>query len=81
MNHDLRICIIGAGPSGITAAKNLLDAGFRDTVIYDRGRAVGGNWVFDAESGHSSVFETTKIGISTWLPHTPNPSPQGGWKD
>ena len=61
MNQNLRICIIGAGPSGITAAKNLLTAGFRNLVVYDRGRAVGGNWVFDAESGHSSVFETTHI--------------------
>lgn len=57
----MRICVIGAGPSGITAAKNLLDAGFRDLVVYDVGREVGGNWVFDAESGHSSVFETTHI--------------------
>jgi hypothetical protein len=58
---DARIGIIGAGPSGITAAKNILDAGFTNVVIYDRGHEVGGNWVFDAESGHSSVFETTHI--------------------
>lgn len=56
-----RICIIGAGPSGITAAANLLQAGFDNLVILDRGHRVGGNWVFDAESGHSSVFETTHI--------------------
>lgn len=57
----MKICIVGAGPSGITAAKNLLDAGFTDLTIFDRGSEVGGNWVFDAESGHSSVFETTHI--------------------
>jgi len=56
-----RICVIGAGPSGITAAKNLLDAGFSQTTVFDRGHAVGGNWVFDDASGHSSVFETTHI--------------------
>ena len=56
-----RICIIGAGPSGLTAAKNLADEGFTDVVIYDLGHQVGGNWVFDADSGHSSVFETTHI--------------------
>ena len=55
------VCVVGAGPSGITAAKNLLDAGFADLTVYDRGAAVGGNWVFDADSGHSSVFETTHI--------------------
>ncbi|MDH5760657.1 MAG: NAD(P)-binding domain-containing protein [Gemmatimonadota bacterium] len=56
-----RVCVVGAGPSGITAAKNLLDAGYTNLVVYDRGADVGGNWVFDAESGHSSVFETTHI--------------------
>ena len=60
-NTQLRICIIGAGPSGITAAKNLKDAGFNKIVVFDRGSTVGGNWVFNAESGHSSVFETTHI--------------------
>jgi len=27
------ICVIGAGPSGITAAKNLLQAGFNQYVF------------------------------------------------
>lgn len=55
-----RVCVIGAGPSGITAAKNLLDEG-HEVVVYDQGREVGGNWVFDEATGHSSVFETTHI--------------------
>lgn len=54
------ICVIGAGPSGITAAKNLLDEGIHVTV-FDHGSDVGGNWVFSEEEGHSSVFETTHI--------------------
>ena len=54
-----RICIIGAGPTGITAAKNLLDQGFRNTVVFDRNTEVGGNWLFSTRPGHSSVFETT----------------------
>ncbi len=58
---DARVCVIGAGPSGIAAAKALLDGGFRELVVFDRGNEVGGNWVFDADSGHSSVFETTHI--------------------
>lgn len=55
-----RVCVIGAGPSGITAAKNLLDKGL-EVVIYDLGSEVGGNWVFNEKVGHSSVFETTHI--------------------
>ncbi|WP_411281924.1 flavin-containing monooxygenase [Gemmatimonas sp.] len=56
-----RIAVIGAGPSGIAAVKNLLDAGFTDVVCFDRNDAVGGNWLFRLESSHSSVFETTHI--------------------
>jgi len=59
-NKPKRVCIIGAGPSGITAAKNLLDQGMHITV-FDYGREVGGNWVFSDEPSHSSVFETTHI--------------------
>jgi thioredoxin reductase len=55
-----RVCVIGAGPSGITAAKNLLDEGHQVTV-FDLGTEVGGNWVFNESTGHSSVFETTHI--------------------
>jgi Flavin-binding monooxygenase-like len=55
-----KVCVIGAGPSGITAAKNLLDEGV-DVTVFDFGSEVGGNWVFNETEGHSSVFETTHI--------------------
>jgi cation diffusion facilitator CzcD-associated flavoprotein CzcO len=54
------VCVIGAGPSGLAAAKNLLDAGL-DVTVFDRQSGVGGNWRFSEEVGHSSVFETTHI--------------------
>lgn len=54
------ICIIGAGPSGITAAKNALAAGLSVTV-FEKNTKVGGNWVFNASTGHSSVYENTHI--------------------
>lgn len=60
MSTRKKICVIGAGPSGITAAKNLLDHSL-DVTVYDYGKEVGGNWVFSEESSHSSVFETTHI--------------------
>jgi Flavin-binding monooxygenase-like len=55
-----RVCVIGAGPSGIGAAKALLAAGL-DVVVYERNREVGGNWIFKPGPSHSSVFETTHI--------------------
>lgn len=55
-----RACVIGAGPSGITALKNLLDEGI-EAVCYDRNDRVGGNWIYSEKPSHSSVFETTHI--------------------
>lgn len=55
-----RIAVIGAGPSGITALKNLLDQGL-GAVAFDRNEEVGGNWIYSENESHSSVFETTHI--------------------
>ena len=55
-----KVAVIGAGPTGITVLKNLLDQGIQ-AVGFDRGKVVGGNWVFSEENEHSSVFETTHI--------------------
>ncbi len=56
----MTVCIIGAGPSGITAAKNCRAAGI-PFALYEQSGKVGGNWVFDDASGHSSVYENTHI--------------------
>lgn len=55
-----RVCVIGAGPSGITALKNVLDQGI-DATAFDRNKDVGGNWIYSENESHSSVFETTHI--------------------
>ena len=55
-----RICVIGAGPSGLAAAKNAVQAGL-DVTVFEKNDKVGGNWVFNAATGHSSVYENTHI--------------------
>jgi len=55
-----RVCVIGAGPSGITALKNLRDKNL-NVVCYDRNKEVGGNWIYSEDESHSSVFETTHL--------------------
>ncbi len=60
-NRDARVAIIGAGPSGITAGKNLIQAGVKNFVIYEKNDQVGGNWVFNDRTNHSSVYETTHL--------------------
>lgn len=56
-----RICIIGAGPSGLTTIKNLRAAGLNNLVCYEAQQQVGGNWVYKDEAGHPSVYQSTHI--------------------
>ncbi|MGC2809083.1 MAG: NAD(P)-binding domain-containing protein [Bradyrhizobium sp.] len=59
--QDRRVCIIGAGPCGLTTVKNLLDAGLKEIVCYDDGIAIGGNWVFDEQSRRGCVYDATHL--------------------
>lgn len=61
------ICIIGAGPCGITAAKNLIEQGLTNFIVFEKSNELGGNWVFDERNTHSSVYETTHIISSKYL--------------
>jgi Flavin-binding monooxygenase-like len=54
-----RVCVIGAGPCGLAALKNLLAEGVREIVCYEEGRAIGGNWAFTDDPSRASVHECT----------------------
>lgn len=70
-----RILIIGAGPSGITAGKNCAEAGL-EYVIFEKNDKVGGNWVFNSKTGHSSVYENTHlISSKSWSEFEDFPMP------
>ena len=51
-------CVIGAGASGLTAAKNLKQAGI-PVEVFERQDQLGGNWYFG--SPHSSVYASTHM--------------------
>jgi hypothetical protein len=56
-----RVCVIGAGPSGIAAIKNLQEQGITDITVFEKNNEIGGNWIYDEKNSHSSVYETTHI--------------------
>ena len=58
---EARVAVIGAGPSGLAAAKQLLEAGIRRVTVFEKSGRIGGNWVYSPEESHSSVFETTHL--------------------
>ncbi|MGH3996735.1 MAG: NAD(P)-binding protein, partial [Pseudonocardiaceae bacterium] len=55
-----RVCVIGAGSSGLAAAKALYVAGV-PFDCFEKGTAVGGNWVLDNPNGQSACYETLEI--------------------
>jgi dimethylaniline monooxygenase (N-oxide forming) len=58
-----RACIIGAGSSGIAAAKALLDRGIQFDCI-EKSDQVGGNWVFGNRNGMSAAYRDLFINVS-----------------
>jgi hypothetical protein len=67
-------CVIGAGPSGLTALKNLLQAGIEAECL-EREDDIGGNWRFG--SAASSVFASTRLISSKSLTEfTDHPMPR-----
>eukprot|EP00736_Rhodelphis_marinus_P007431 Rmarinus@m.18496 len=62
----MKICIVGAGASGLSAAKCCLDEGVTPVVIEQSG-CIGGLWVFTEEESHSSVYRTTIINTSSQM--------------
>src|ERR1700748_2405338 len=55
-----RVCVVGAGPCGLTTARNMLAEGV-DFVCYEQDSAVGGNWVYDDSSDRRSVSRATRL--------------------
>ncbi|MCE9631698.1 MAG: NAD(P)-binding domain-containing protein [Planctomycetia bacterium] len=69
-----RWCVIGAGPSGLAALRQLRAAGL-DAECLEREDGTGGNWYFGAAT--SRVFESTRlISSKTLTAFTDFPMPQ-----
>src|SRR5918995_7103111 len=56
-----RIAIVGAGPSGLAAAKHALEAGF-DVTVFEADDALGGQW--NSTAAHSGVWPGMRTNTS-----------------
>ncbi len=75
-----RVCLIGAGCSGITTAKRLQDHGI-DYDHFELSDDVGGNWYFGNPNGMSAAYESLHIDTSkTRLQFEDFPAPED-WPD
>jgi dimethylaniline monooxygenase (N-oxide forming) len=53
LRDGARVAVIGAGPSGLAAAKHALEAGF-DVAVFEASDAIGGQW--HTTAAHSGVW-------------------------
>ena len=67
----LRIAVIGAGPVGLIAGRELLRRGFRDFTIFEKEAAVGGTWHIHSYPGlacdvKAHAYTFTGAGNADW---------------
>ncbi|XP_063710970.1 trimethylamine monooxygenase-like [Symsagittifera roscoffensis] len=77
----VRICVIGAGPSGLMTLRALqsLDVNKFEIICYERHSEIGGIWNFRAVEGldedgmepHSAAYHELKVNSSKWLEECP----------
>ncbi len=60
---QLPVCIIGAGSSGLTAAKALLEQGVA-FECFELGSGIGGMWRYENDNGLSSAYRSLHIDTS-----------------
>ncbi|WP_312163771.1 FAD-dependent oxidoreductase [Phenylobacterium sp.] len=54
-----RVCVVGAGPSGLTAVKTLRQAGL-EAVGFEMSPVVGGHWVIDNPNGRAAAYRSLR---------------------
>lgn len=57
------VCVIGAGSSGITAIKTLVQAGV-DVTAFEASDRIGGNWAFGNSNGRSAAYRSLHMNTS-----------------
>src|SRR5918997_4303615 len=61
LHEKAQIAVIGAGPSGLAAAKHSLEAGF-DVTVFEASDALGGQW--NSTAAHSGVWPGMRTNTS-----------------
>jgi len=58
-----RVCVIGAGASGLAAVQVLHSRGI-EVDCYEKGSTVGGNWRYENDNGQSAAYRSLHINTS-----------------
>ncbi|MGJ8570765.1 MAG: flavin-containing monooxygenase [Hoeflea sp.] len=71
MTH-FRVCIIGAGPTGLTTIKNLAEAGITDIICHEVQPETGGIWAYSEDPERPSVYQSAHTITSKRLSQFPD---------
>ena len=83
---QLRVCVIGAGAAGLTAARHLTsELDVFDVRVFEKASRVGGTWVYSENTGidergipvHSSLYRNLRYSVSFLLIDTSFLVPSG----
>jgi dimethylaniline monooxygenase (N-oxide forming) len=66
MTSAEKVCIVGAGSSGLAAAQVLQARGI-DFECFEKGSTIGGNWRYENDNGTSSAYRSLHINSSRRL--------------
>ena len=77
---DSTACVIGAGASGLAAAKALVDRGI-PFDWFEKGSMVGGLWQIDNDNGGAAAYETLHLNSSRPLTQYPSQPMPEDWPD
>lgn len=73
----MRVCVVGAGPSGLTTVKQLLDEG-HDAVCFEQNQSIGGIWYrHEDDRGQMKAYDHLVLTISAKLMAFSDHMPEG----
>ena len=78
-----RVCVIGAGSSGLAALRELKSRGF-GVECFEKGSGVGGTWRYENDSGTSAAYASLRTNVSRarmQYPSFPMPAAYGDYVD
>ena len=55
---EKRVCVVGAGLSGLAAIRGLTRAG-HEVTCFEAGSAIGGMWRYDNDNGRSAAYASS----------------------
>lgn len=71
-----KVCVVGAGSSGVVAVKVLARAGL-DVTCFEAGSGIGGNWRYENDNGMSAAYASLHINTSkTQMAYADYPMPE-----